>query len=458
MYNNLPENAFNLRKINKYSKYFTEMNKLEKKSATFNFYNNQITDENAQVILLTKRNEQSLIYLLNLAKTTLLIQILLNKDNFEFFKTSFEEFINLKEEYNDMVEEDVLDVKKNFNMNYSEDDPNKKRISYENRDKQARKDFKIIDKEIQKLDKMFTEEKYTEANFIKSTEKLIYAFNKLNPTNVLIKILLKRIPENFYDEKTSIKLKMNQNIMSQIINLLVKFNMRLIISYAKKYITRIKNHLDFDDVKNEGLIGFVNAMYKFELDSKLKISTYATWWIRQSVIQYITDNKNLIRIPLYYTKIISNYNRFIEEIESNKPKLKDKLSDINWIAEQLEISTKKLESALHFTKNSKVVSLNQKNDDNEDFSLEDVVINEDIDMMEDTMNDELKFMIKKAIDKLNEKEKLIIMERHELFNDQPKTLEELGKKLNLTKERIRQIEVEAFKKIQVMLADYIEKY
>lgn len=79
-------------------------------------------------------------------------------------------------------------------------------------------------------------------------------------------------------------------------------------------------------------------------------------------------------------------------------------------------------------------------------------------MMEDTMNDELKFMIKKAIDKLNEKEKLIIMERHELFNDQPKTLEELGKKLNLTKERIRQIEVEAFKKIQVMLADYIEKY
>ncbi len=596
----LDSKLFDINNIPQFRQEFDKFHELELKTKNFNVYNNSIFNDEQTAILLEHNEERDLIFLLNLAKSAYLTQLLIYEDNEKLFLQKLEEFLNVNDD-DEALEDEVEDIKKNFNMNYSEKDKNKKRISYELRNSLARQDIKIISSKIRKIRKLLNNNELTEKNFYNIINVLIYKYNKINPTNAIIddltqnlinnnkllghKVIFKEeikesdlieisfdlynksymrqqnfnintinTPKNFdkkiqfncnnnllfldisdwkniekeyvsnvytktfslKDMKYSFKVKLdtnkileefnylifekNKNIkeveeitnvklykngvllekgkdysteeifaiysknlmeelesnikfMKKILNVLVKFNMRLIISLAKKYLNKVKKGLDFNELKHEGLIGFINAMHKFEINSDLKISTYATWWIRQSIIQYISNNKSTIKIPLYYVKIINDYESFVETLENNR-ELKSKINDKEWIAEQLKISLRKLEAALYFTKNSKSVSLHQSSSEDEEYSLEDFITYKDKTTEDKIFDEQTKELIIKAIEKLNEKEKFVIMERHEVFNENPKTLNELGKKLDLTKERVRQIEVEGLKKIKKILAEY----
>jgi len=425
---------------------------LQNKTLDFNIYNNQIIfDKKTKLpLLLSQEEEKFLIYKINELKTIIFLNICIVGDNFDYFEKKLKFFMSQEEDEN---EEDENTYKDNFNMTYSDKDKNKKRMSYENRNELILMDFKIITKSIKKLKKQFNENsKNLEKTYEKELKLLIPIINKINPTLQFFKQMIKN-EENTVTQELTDNTMRNIERIKDIVDIIVKFNIRLVIKEVKNYKNKVPNNIEFNDLKNEGIIGLMNSIYKFSTESDYKLSTYATWWIRQHIIQFINNNKNPIIIPLYYSKMISEYEKIKLESEKENKELTDEE-----IAEKMNISYKKLKKAKNLIKNTKIISLNQSNSDNEEFSLEDIlsseISEEEEDIEKKLMNSEIKDIIEKAIESLNPKEKYIIKERLELFNEEPKTLEELGKKFSRTRERIRQLEVEAFKKLKKILKEY----
>lgn len=248
-------------------------------------------------------------------------------------------------------------------------------------------------------------------------------------------------------------------------NEFIEKNLRLVLKTANSYRNR---GLEYMDLIQEGNIGLMKAIEKFDLGHENKFSTYATWWIKQAITRSLSDTAHAIRRPVHFNEAVSKINKmkaYLTEKDGEVPTT-EKLVKV------LEKADKKLkvEEILLLEKLTSTVSLNvPMNPDGEDSSrnrgeLEDFIDNNEPSLTEVVENDEMAALINEAMaTSLTERELRVIKLRFGFNQQDPKTLEEVGKEFGLTRERIRQIEARAINKLRhgkskVLLKEYDPNY
>lgn len=237
------------------------------------------------------------------------------------------------------------------------------------------------------------------------------------------------------------QIKRGKVIVDEAKNKMAKSNLRLVVSNAKKYTNR---GLPFLDLIQEGNIGLMKAVDKFEYKRDLKFSTYATWWIKQAISRAIADQARTIRIPIHMIDTVNKINKAQRDYMQKH----GKESDIDNIAKEVAIPIDKIKNVIKMTKEP--ISLDAPIGNDDDGKYGDFVEDKNIiGPMEQVLKEDLRNQIEDVLSQLNERERAVIKMRFGLLDDESdRTLEEIGKELNVTRERVRQIESSAIKKLK----------
>jgi len=308
---------------------------------------------------------------------------------------------------------------------------------------------KILVEKIQDLNKEDIANMVPEATMVSTYMEI----KKLVQTKEASKNSFDMEPEKLADILEQIKRGKNISEISK--TKMAKSNLRLVVSIAKRYTNR---GLPFLDLIQEGNIGLMKAVDKFEYQKGYKFSTYATWWIRQAISRAIADQARTIRIPIHMIETINRINKIMRKhLQEN-----GKEPDVDTIAKEVGLSVEKVKNVIKITKEP--ISLEAPIGSEEDGRFGDFIEDKtSLSPSDAILKDDLRIQIEQVLEQLNEREKAVIKLRFGIMDDESdRTLEEIGKELSVTRERVRQIESSAIKKLKHpkvgrKLKNYIEE-
>ena len=220
---------------------------------------------------------------------------------------------------------------------------------------------------------------------------------------------------------------------------LTKANLRFVVSVAKQYQNQ---GLSLPDLINEGNVGLIKAAEKFDETRGFKFISYAVWWIRQSILQALADQSRIVRLPLNQTGAVNKINRALSKFEQEN----ERRPNVEELSEVIDLPMEKIGEAM--TANTYHVSVDAPFAEGDDNSLLDIMINENSPMADrQLVKESLQAEIKTALKVLNERERNVV---EAFFGiDRPEmTLEEIGERYGLTRERVRQIKEKAIRRLR----------